>query len=305
MMFHSSFASRMLRRIAVAVAAFFAWLPRLAHGDDSTPFAVYYAATATADELEPYDLLVLDHQNHPPLEPLVDRGKTVLGYLSVGEIASDRPWFDEVREEGILLGENENWKGSFMVDLRDPRWTARVVEEMVPRVLQAGFKGVFLDTLDNAGHLERTDAARFRGMSFAGVRLVRAIRRHYPDMPIMVNRAYDLLPRIAKDVDMVLGESVYTTYDWKTKKYKRVSERDYELQLGFLREAARVNPEVRIFTLDYWDPDDAEGVAEVYATERANGFSPYVATIELNRIVPEPKGAKARAKGEAPKERGP
>jgi hypothetical protein len=32
-----------------------------------------------------------------------------------------------------------------------------------------------------------------------------------------------------------------------------------------------------------------EGVRRIYATQRANGFSPHVSVVELDRVVPEPK----------------
>jgi hypothetical protein len=44
-----------------------------------------------------------------------------------------------------------------------------------------------------------------------------------------------------------------------------------------------------VFTLDYWNPEDAAGIRRIYRTERANGFHPYVATIKLDRIVREPR----------------
>jgi hypothetical protein len=47
-------------------------------------------------------------------------------------------------------------------------------------------------------------------------------------------------------------------------------------------------PKLQIMSLDYWDPADTKGVATIYSTQRANGFIPYVSTIELNRVVEEP-----------------
>lgn len=277
-------------RATLAAAAALLSTP-FARADEVRRFVVFYGADAPADAFDPYDLAVLNAERHPPLQPLKDRGKHVFGYLSAGEVGSFEPHFEAVKAEGILLEENANWKGSFMVDVRDPRWTARVVEELAPRVLRKGFDGLFLDTLDNPPHLERTDPERFKGMSAAAVRLVKALRLHYPKVPLFVNRGYDLLPEIAGSIDLVLGESVYATYDWGEKKYRKVSENDYKLQLGFLRAARERNPKLRVLTLDYWDPADAAGVAAIYAEQRRNGFVPYVATIALDRVVPEPAAA--------------
>lgn len=154
----------------------------------AVPWAVYYADTAPPAAFQPYRLLVLDSRTHPPLQPLADRGKTLLGYLSVGEVETHRPWFGRVKGWGILDQENPNWPGSFYVDVRDRRWVKLVVEELVPAILREGFHGVFLDTLDNPPHLERTDPKRWRGMTDAAAALVRAIRRNWPDIGLMQNR---------------------------------------------------------------------------------------------------------------------
>ena len=46
-------------------------------------------------------------------------------------------------------------------------------------------------------------------MTPAAAKLVRMIRQNYPQIKIMVNRAYDILPEIGGQIDYVLGESVY------------------------------------------------------------------------------------------------
>ena len=167
---------------------------------------------------------------------LADRGKTLLGYLSLGEVEQYRPYFSDVESEGILLGENEDWEGSFFVDVRDPRWTSRVIEQLVPEILRRGFAGVFLDTLDNAGHLERLNPARNRGMTIAAARLVRTIRFHYPTIRIMMNRGYEILPEVESHIDMVLGESVFADYDFQSKTYRLVPRDLYRRQVNLLQE---------------------------------------------------------------------
>jgi uncharacterized protein (TIGR01370 family) len=250
---------------------------------------VYYGAEAAAEAFDTYGILVLDAEKHPQLEPLRQRGKTLLAYLSLGEVGSHQAHFAASRGDGLLLEENRDWKGSYRVDLRRRIWTERVLGELIPTILQQGFDGLFLDTLDAASHLERKDGGRFRGMSEAAVRLVRTIRRHYPATPLMLNRAYDILPEIDDQVDMVLGESTFTTYDFATKSYRRVSPATHRDQVQKLREARARRPGLRIFTLDYWDPSDTEVVASIYREERAHGFEPYVATVGLDRVVPEPR----------------
>ncbi len=260
-----------------------------ADGKGEGRWLAYYSNKASLQDFGDYSLLVLDSDHRPELEPLAERGKTLLGYLSLGEAEEYRHHFRGLADSGLLLEENPNWKGSFGIDIRKRRWTEQVIYELIPALLHQGFDGVFLDTLDTPLHLEKQQPDRYQGMSKAAVRLVRTIRKHYPGIKIMLNRAYEILPQVARDIDIVLGESVYADYDFKSKSYKRVPQALYEQQLRYLKDAMRRNSSLEVFTLDYWEPQDREGIAAIYRVQRANGFKPYVATVALDRIVPEPQ----------------
>lgn len=278
----------MVRRRRLAALVALAALAGSGQACADTRWAVYYADRAVPKDFSEYALIIFDSDNHPSLAPLKAAGKVVLGYLSLGEVASSRAYYQAVRDEGLLLQENEVWKGSFFVDVRDPRWSKRVLDQLVPGILARGFDGVFLDTLDNPGHVERLDPVKYRGMAAAAVELIRSIHRRYPSAKIMMNRAYDLLPQVERDINYALAESVFTTYDFQTKRYVPVSKPLYEQQVALLKAAKQRRPELQVFTLDYWDPDDQDGIRGIYAEERKNGFNPYVATISLDRLVKEP-----------------
>jgi uncharacterized protein (TIGR01370 family) len=249
-------------------------------------WVVCYSDKPRGGEFLGFDLAVLDSDAHPPLTSVA--AKSLLAYLSLGEVASHRSYFDAVKAEGILLGENPNWRGTFFVDVRDPRWRQRVIGQLVPAMLASGFNGILLDTLDDPGALERADPERYRGMSAAAANLVRALRQAFPQMHLMVNRGYELMPEIAPVIDCLLGESVYTTYDAGRSRYLRVPEGDYQQQVALMKQARAWNPKLRLYSLDYWDPADGKEIRRIYRLERANGFAPYVATPGLDRIVRAP-----------------
>jgi uncharacterized protein (TIGR01370 family) len=230
----------------------------------------YYGSSAPLSSLSNFDLLVFDSDAHPAIPPLKQRGKTVVGYLSIGEVNSTRAYFNDVKAQNLVLAENRNWKDSFFIDVRNPLWTKRVIEELVPMILQRGFDGIFLDTVDNAPYLEQTEPQRYRGMADAMVLLIKTIRRDYPSIRIIANRGFDILPRIENDIDMVLGESIE------------------ESQVRALQELKKRRPAITILTLDYIDPRDRNAVVQAYRRQRANGFIPYVSTRELDRVFEEP-----------------
>jgi len=249
----------------------------------------YYADAAKPEELAGFDLLVLDPDRHPGLEGLAERGKLLVGYLSLGEVERFRGYFGAVKGEGSLLGPNPQWPESQYVDLRDPRWQRRVVEELVPAILRKGFGGIFLDTLDNAAYLEAKNPKAYAGMTTAAAHLIKELRLNYPQITIIMNRGYELLPQVEDDIDMVLAESLYSSWDFKKKTCFVVPDSEYREQVTLLKAAMTRRPGLRVLSLDYWDAADRPGMARIYQLERANGFSPYVATIGLDHVVQEPR----------------
>jgi len=261
--------------------------PISAHAKN-TPWVVTYSNTNPIADFSPYKVIVLDNTNHPSLSALQTNEKIILGYLSVGEVNQNRDYFKEVKNQNLLMHENPNWSGSFTVNIDDVRWVSRITKQLIPSIINQGFHGIFVDTLDIPIHLAATQPSKFGNMRFAIINLIRDIRTKFPNIKIMINRAYSILPEIASDIDMVLGESVYSTYNFTSKKYELVSNQDYQIQISQLKSLKKQFPKIEIMTLDYWYPEDQKGIKLIYDTQRANGFSPYVATIELNQIVPGP-----------------
>jgi len=252
-------------------------------------WAVCYAEDPSPFDLATYDVVVLDADHHPALAPMTERGRTVLAYLSTAEVGRNRRYFPALQAAGAVLGAHPIWTDAHYIDLRRREWTRLVIEDLVPRALEAGFNGIFLDTLDDAPFLEAQNPARYAGMQRAAVDLVRAIRHHYPGVVLMANRGYALMPEIAGSLDILLGESVLSTFDSTSQVYRRVSPADADWQITALRHARDRNPKLRLFTLDYWDPSDHDGVSRLYREQRANGFVPYVSTPLLDKLIGEPR----------------
>jgi len=250
-------------------------------------FAVYYADKVPAKRFKAYDLVVLD-PSYPDIKALGEDGKTVLGYLSVGEVSRHSSYYARLKNKGLLISENKNWKGSYLVDIRAREWQKILIEDSIPSLIGMGFDGIFLDTLDSPLDAERRNGKAYGGMSDAAVKFIKAVRLHYPSLKIMVNRAYSILPEIAALIDMEMGESVFTDYNFDKKAYGKVAPALYKQQVKWLQEAKKINPSLEIYTLDYADPLDSAFIREIYSVQRANGFTPYVATIGLEEIVDEP-----------------
>jgi len=251
-------------------------------------WGVDYGATTDPVLARMCALLVLEPHHARPIAPLRGPGSILLGYVSFGEVERSRPYFAGLENAGALKAANPNWPDARLADLRHPAWRAAVLDRLVPAILALGYDGIFIDTMDNAEAMERQDPVANKGMVAAGVTLIAAVRARFPRIRIMLNRGYALLPDVAPKIDYLLGEAMASRWNFATKRYELLSDSDWAWQAGRLRAAKARNPALNLMTLDYWDPTDTKQVAALYARERAAGFSPYVATLALDRLVPEP-----------------
>ena len=255
----------------------------------SLSWGVDYSAGTDPAVARNFRLLVLEPDHLRPIAPLRGPSARLLGYISIGEVERSRPFAARLARAGALRAPNPNWPDARFVDLRHPAWKSMVLDTLIPRILNKGYDGIFLDTLDNAEAMERQDPGGNRGMVAAGAELVRAMRQRYPRCQIMLNRGYALLPEVATRIDYVLGEAMASRWNFSTKAYEMLSADDWAWQANRLRAARRINPALILATLDYWDPADTRGVASLYARARAADFHPYVSTLALDRLLPEPR----------------
>jgi len=250
-------------------------------------WAVDYGPATDPQLARRYDLLVLEPHHPRALAPLRGPGATLLGYISLGQVDRSRPYHAELDRAGALRAAHPDWPDARQVDLRHPAWRRLLIDRAIPAILAKGYDGIFIDTLDDAEAMERGEADA-KGMIAAGAALVLAIRAAFPAMRVMVNRGYALLPDVAGAIDAVLGEAMASRWNFAANRYEPTSASDRLWQADRLRAARRINPALVLATLDYWDPADPAAVAALYREERAQGFLPYVSTLALDRLWPEP-----------------
>ena len=250
---------------------------------------VYYANTEESLAFIDYSILVFDRDKHPNLQNLQSRGSLVFAYVSLGEAEKDRADYDEIKKLTLPKEENPNWEGRFAVDVRNPEWTRYLIEDVIPHIIEHGFDGVFLDTLDVSEELERKHPKQYSGMIKAAAKVIRTIHYHYPHLKIMTNRGFAIVPDVLADIDYILLESILVNYDHKEGKHSFFPDATYnqivEMVHGFKKKA----PHLKILSLDYWNMEDAETIKSIYQRQRKQGFLPYVTSIELNRIHTEPQ----------------
>jgi uncharacterized protein (TIGR01370 family) len=252
---------------------------------NSIRWLAFYGAAAEEAILSTYDIVVLDPAFQGSISLVAGAGTRVCGYLSLGEIRTSDPFLTYL-DPAALLPENPDWPGTRRVDVRHPSWRSLVLDQRIPSLVSQGFTGLMFDTLDTPPYLELLDPARYHGMREAAVGLVDSIRARWPDMMLIMNRGYALLPDVVQKVDAIIAESLMTLPDRQTGGFAWSNALQIELQLTLLKPAARRHPPLPILSLDYWDPNDEGTIAEIYRRERELGHHPYVATRLLDKIVP-------------------
>lgn len=251
-------------------------------------WAVDYGPATDPTLARQYRLLVLEPHHVRSVAPLRGPGSTLLGYVSLGEVERGRSYYRQLDAAGALGPPNSNWPDARLLDLRHDAARRVVTDRIVPEVLALGYDGIFIDTMDSIEAMERQDPVAGKGMIAAGASLIGHLRGRFPAMQMMLNRGYAMLPDVATQVDVVLGEAMASRWNFAAKRYELLSESDWHWQADRLRAAKVRNPSLTLATLDYWNPAGAAQIAGLYARERAAGFRPYVATLALDHLIPEP-----------------
>ena len=271
--------------LAVAIVTAFLFFSR-----KSERWVVYYTETLPAQSFAKFDLIVFDRDSHPPLHSLIDGKKTILGYISLGEAETYRKNFEELKALGLILDTDSAWKGNPIIDTRNPQWHSYVLDNIIPSILAQGFDGIMIDTVDSIIWLENHNPASYYGLKNAMVELIKNIRARYPGMTIMLNRGFEILPNVSDDIDMFLAESTLTTLNHENGEWFFLNDSERRDYLTKLYAAKNKSPRLKIYTRDYWPPTDIQTIGKIYATQRAAGFIPYVSTIDLQTLTPEPEG---------------
>ena len=245
-------------------------------------WAVYYGGATPPEHLDSYAIVILDRLYPYDIQELKDEGVTVIGYISAGEVTVNDPWYEEVKAAGLLLKENPFWKGSFTVDIRNPLWQQILIEKAIPPLIAHGFDGIMLDTLDSPIVID------VNTMKPAAAALVSSIRGAYPEQILIQNRGYQALEDTAPMLNYLIAESTFTSYDAVTKKHILSTKADQDWIFNYINKGKKISPTLKILGLEYWDVEDAKMTIELVNKMKNNGFLPYVSTMSLNKIYPQP-----------------
>jgi len=243
--------------------------------------AIYYGANPPASELSQFDRLVLEPDNvdGEELKALTEHGAIAYAYLSVGEVGPTRAYAADIRDEWIL-GKNDVWN-SKVLDLSNPA----MVDFLMGRIdalMQAGYSGLFLDTMDSYQIYAKTPEQRLHQEAALGM-FVQKITQRHAGIRLISNRGFEVLDQTGPFLEAIAAESLFASWDNTAQRYVDVPKSDRQWLLGKLN-AAKAEYGLDVIAIEYLPPERREEARQVASEVAKLGFTPWVSTPALDYV---------------------
>jgi len=243
--------------------------------------AIFYGAKPPAAELSQFDRLIVEPDNIDSAEfaQLAEHGATLYAYLSVGEIGPTRSYANEIGP-GWVLGKNDVWN-SKVLDLTNPEWTTFLTRR-IDALVAAGYRGLFLDTMDSYQIYAKNDSARAMQEQALGD-FIGSLKQRHPGLRLIANRGFEVLDTVGPYLEAVAAESLFASWDNTNQKYVDVPANDREWLLGKLN-TAKQQFNLDVIAIEYLPPERREEARKVATKIAELGFTPWVSTPALDYV---------------------
>jgi TolB protein len=248
------------------------------------------------ENLERFDVTAIEPYSLPNRDfvgELKKAGAQVLAYVSIGEADNERRYWTDWKpgertpdnpsiprttvtaKDPMFIGPDPGWEGSYFVDASNRTWQDIILNQEIPYILWLGggsFDGLMLDLVDVVDEYEgKPGEDRMRkGM----VELFKAIHEKYPDLQLVPNRGFRILPEMAPYIDAfkfeemngaygtVEGEPHYHQYYLKVDDE---GQRENPEELALLAKVLKQHP-MPVLVLDHvrTDPPDEESARRCF-----------------------------------------
>ncbi len=242
--------------------------------------AVFYGANLPTHVLSQYKRIIVEPDNVKPKELLAlhSKGSAVFAYVSIGEVNPSRKWYKKTKPAWVL-GDNKVWDSKVM-DLASPGWQNFLVNTVVKKLWDDGYRGLFLDTMDSF-YIFAKDKKQQEKQTKALTALMKKINKRYPKLRFISNRGFEVLESIGKPLEAVVAESLYASWDNGKKIYKETPENDQEWLLNKLN-GIKNDLSVDIIIIDYAKPDNRAKAKLIANKITEQGFIPWISIPSLD-----------------------
>ena len=244
-----------------------------------TPFGVCYAKV-NPDQVRAYEMVIVepDFYTKEEVEALKSTGTTILAYITLGEVDSNR-WYYPLLEQQGFLGINQNW-GSAYLNLEKQEVRSVLIDRVLPEVMIKGFDGLFLDTIDAvAPYTERRELEPYM------VELIQGIRIQHPDITIIQNAGLFLLEETRRSIDAVLIEDVASGYDFENQSYYIKSRDQFHDRVELVTSTAQ-EFKIPVFIIDF--AESKPEVSEIKSRLDTLNVPYFISNIQLTNLPSNP-----------------
>ena len=192
--------------------------------------------------------------------------KNFIAYISLGEnINPEKSW---------ILGKNKNWN-SYIVDIRNKNYQKYLINKI--KHLKK-FRGFFFDTLDSYKLI--LPKKQWKSYEKAEINFIKQVKKVFPHKIIILNRGFNIIKYLKKDVFAVIAEGMFEGYNGKHLTKTSFKERKWLIKkLRYVQSLG-----VKTVVVDYFNGTDINKAKEIAKKIKFLGFIPYVTNPDLNII---------------------
>ena len=240
--------------------------------------ALNYGERAPLSELKVFDIVIVEPGHG--YDPVAYRrnDSELYAYVSVAEARADRSYVKEM-PESWKIGHNGDW-GSLVIDQTPAEWPAFFADKVVGPLWAKGYRGFFLDTLDSY-RLARSfdEKAQQAGL----VRVIETLHARFPGIHLILNRGFEIVPRVRDKIQMVAAESLFRGWNAATQRYEEVPASDRAWLVDQL-QTIQQRDGIPALVIDYVTPGDRATTRATAEKIKALGFTPWVTDSALESI---------------------
>ena len=240
--------------------------------------ALYYGQQTPLSDFRAFDIVVVepDHGYDPKRHASTD--SQLFAYVSVAEVQSSRSYYKAI-PAAWRMARNGDWD-SEVIDQTPAEWPAFFADRVVGPLWAKGYRGFFLDTLDSYRLAKKFDeSAQQAGL----IRVIETLHQRFPGIQLILNRGFEIVPKVRDKIRMVAAESVYQGWNASKQRYEPVKPADREWLLGQL-QTIRQRDGLEILAIDYVAPHDRALTRETAERLKALGFIPWVTDSKLESM---------------------
>ena len=240
--------------------------------------ALHYGNRIALAEFRTFDIVVVEPDHgYDPVQHRTSNSE-LYAYVSVAEVQPSRPYFADI-PSAWKMARNGDWD-SVVLDQTPEAWPEFFASKVVGPLWDKGYKGFFLDTLDSYRLAKGFDEqAQQDGL----VRIIETLHRRFPGIQLILNRGFEIVPRVKDKVSMVAAESLYRGWNASSQRYEEVKAEDSAWILGQLR-TIQERDGIPVLAIDYVPPHDRALTRDTAQRIAAHGFIPWVSDSKLHTL---------------------